>query len=153
MASPFFSERTDLLLERPRVAWLLVKLPIRLGNGGGPHEARGVEVLHRLFAFALPDSVAHPCCIHSRIDYQMRDVDILRPEFARGALRNRAQAEFRSRKCRVSDSAADTRRRSRKENRSAPARQHHARRLPARDKPGIARHFPHLAEDAVRGLE
>src|SRR5271166_3087422 len=153
MASPFLSEGTDFLLEGPRVARLLVELPIRVGDGGRPHESSEVEVLHRLVALSFPDSIAHPGSIHAGIDHEMSDVDIFGPEFPRGALCNRAQTEFRRRECRVADPAAEARGGARKENRSAPARDHQARRLPARHETGVAGHLPDLAEHTVGRLE
>src|SRR5260370_28885256 len=108
MGSPFFAEGADLLLEGPCVVRLLEKLPIRLGDRGRPHESFEVEVLHRLVAFAFPDSIAHPRSIHACVDHDLRDVDISRPEFSRGALRNDAESALRSRERSVADSAAET---------------------------------------------
>src|SRR5208282_540902 len=153
MVSPFFSERTDFLLKGPGVAGLLVELPIGLGDGGRPHEAGDIEVLHRLVALSFPYSIAYPGSVHARVDYEMCDVDILRPEFARGALRNCAQAEFRGGECRVSDPAAQAGGRACEENCSAPARDHQASRLTPRDEAGVAGHLPDLAEHAVGRLE
>src|SRR5271155_2143369 len=95
MASPFFSEGTNFLLEGPGVARLLVELPVSLGDGSGAHEPVCVEVLHRLVAFAFADSIADPRRIDAGVDNEMRDVNILRAELTRGALRNGAQPEFR----------------------------------------------------------
>src|SRR5260370_39429506 len=108
MGSPFFAEGADLLLEGPRVARLLIELPVGLGDRRRPHQAFEIEVLHRLVTLALPDSIAHPRGIHSRIDHEMGDVDVLRSEFARGALRNCAESELRGCECGRSNSAADT---------------------------------------------
>src|SRR5260370_9703860 len=108
MDSPFFGEGADFLLEGPCVARLLVELPIRLGDRGWPHETFDIEVLHCLVALAFPDSIAHPSGIYAGVDHEMGDVDISRPEFARGALRNSAEPKFCSRERSVPDSAAKT---------------------------------------------
>src|SRR5580704_4309152 len=83
----------------------------------------------------------------------MRNVDILRAEFARDALRNCAQAEFRSRKGSVADAAAQAGGSACEENRSAAARDHQASRLSAGDESGVTGHLPDLAEHAVGCLE
>src|SRR5208282_5463755 len=153
MASPFLSEGTDLLLECPRVARLLVKLPIRLGHRCRPHESFEVKVLHRCVALSFPDSITDPGSIHSGIDYEMRDVDSLRPQFSRGALRNCAEPKFCGRERRVSDSAAQTGRGACEENRSAPTRQHQAGGFPACDESGVTGHLPDFAEHAVGRLD
>src|SRR5271154_2022899 len=153
MGSPFLSEGADLLLECPRVARLLVKLPIRLGHRDRPHESRRVEVLHRLFAFPFLDSLAHPGGIDARIYDEMSDVNVLRAKLPCGALRNGAQAEFRGRECRVSDTAAHAGSRPGEEDRSAAAREHQAGRFPARDESRIAGHLPDFAEHAVGSFE
>src|SRR5260370_37713102 len=97
MGSPFFAEGADLLLEGPCVVRLLEKLPIPLGDRGRPHEPFEVEVLHRVVALAFPDSIAYPRSIHACVDHEMRAVDISRPELSRGALRNSASPDLRSR--------------------------------------------------------
>src|ERR1700735_3329619 len=140
MVSPLLSEGTDFELECPRIARLLVELPIGLGDGRRPHETCDVEVLHRLVALSFSDSIADPCGIDARVDYEMRDVNILRAEFARDTLSNRTQPEFRGRKRCVSDTAAQAGGRASEENRSAPARGHQASRLPGRHASRIAGH-------------
>lgn len=80
------------MLEGPRVTRLLIQLPIRLGDRGRRHESSGIKVLERLFPFFLPDPLAHPGGIHSGIDDEMSDVDILRSEFPRNTLGHGAQA-------------------------------------------------------------
>src|SRR5260370_25466803 len=124
MVSPFFPERADFLLEGPRVARLLIELPIGFRHGGRPHESRGVKVLHRLFPFSFPDSIADPGGIDALIDDQMSDVDILRAELARRALRDSAQAEFCCCKRRVSAAAPHAGGGAGEQNRSPPPRYH-----------------------------
>src|SRR5271154_2732304 len=97
MTSPFFSERTDFLLKRPRVARLLIDLPIGIGDRFGTHETPRIEIVQRRFAFAVFDPLAHPCGIDAGIDDQMGDVNVAGTEFPRGALRYRAQTELRAR--------------------------------------------------------
>src|SRR5882672_10704350 len=108
MGSPFFAEGTDLLFKGPRVARLLIKLPICLGDRRGPHQPFDVEVLHRLVTLAFPDSIAHPSRVHSGIDYEMSDVDIPRPQFPRSALRHCTEPKLRGGERCVSNSAAQT---------------------------------------------
>src|ERR1700687_297005 len=153
MGSPFFTERADLPLECPRVARLLVKLPVGLCHGRGAHQAFEVDVLPRPVALAFPDSIAHPCGIHAGIDYEMSDVDISRSEFPRGALRDCAEPKLRGCERCVSDSAAETGGAAGEENRSPPSRQHQARSFPAGDESGVAGHLPDLAEHAVSRFE
>jgi hypothetical protein len=43
--SPYLSEGTDLLLEGPRVARLLIELPIGFGDRGGSHQAARMEII------------------------------------------------------------------------------------------------------------
>src|SRR5712692_11240388 len=105
MGSPFLPKRTDLVLEGPRIARLLVQLPIRLGDRGRRHESGGIKVLERIFPLSLLDPLAHPSGIHSGIDDEMRDVDILWPEFPRHTLGHGAQAEFRTGEGCVPDAA------------------------------------------------
>src|SRR5712692_11666111 len=126
MGSPLLRKRTDLVLECPSIARLLVHLPIRLGDRGGFHEPAGIKVLERIFPLFLPDPLAHPCGIHSGIDDEMCDVDILWSEFPRDTLGNCAQAEFRTGKCCIPNAATQAGGGASEEDASAPARQHQA---------------------------
>src|SRR5258708_24304664 len=109
MASPFFAERPDLALERPRIAWLLIDLPIGIGDRIWPHQAAGIEIGERRFAFPLSDPVAHPFGIDAGVDYQMRDMNVLGPEFSGGALDHRAQPELSAGEGGIADPAAQAR--------------------------------------------
>src|SRR6266851_5574414 len=153
MFSPLFTKRTDLQLESPGVARLLVELPIRFRNRSGPHEPARIEVLQTLFPHSLPDPIPHPCGIHSSIDDEMRDMNVVRTELSGGALSNRPQAEFGAGECGIADPAAQTGSCASEEDTAAAARQHMARRLSRAEKPRIAGHFPDLAEHAFGGLE
>src|SRR5215831_9091203 len=153
MASPFLREGPDLPLERPRVARLLVNLPISLGDSGRAHQPARIEIGERRLALALLDAVAHPFRIDPRIDDQMRDMDALGTELARRALGHRAQAELGAGKRRIADAAALASRGAGEEDVAAPARQHQPRRLARRQETGVARQFPNLAEHALGGFE
>src|SRR5215813_14668107 len=109
MASPFFCKGSDLPLERPGVARLLIKLPIGLGNGGRPHQPARIEIGERRLALTLLDPLAHPCSVDTGIDHQMRNVDVLRTELARRALRHGTQAEFGAGKSGVTGATAQAR--------------------------------------------
>jgi acetyl esterase/lipase len=56
------------------------------------HELVRIEALQRLGAGLLADALAHEGGVDAGIDDEMRDVNVLRPELARHALRDRAQA-------------------------------------------------------------
>lgn len=86
MRSPFLPKRPDFLLECPGIARLLVQLPVCLGNRGGRHEAGRIKVGERLFLFSLLDPLTDPGSIHSGIDDEASDMDILGAEFPRDAL-------------------------------------------------------------------
>src|SRR5208337_4074755 len=105
MTSPFLSEWTDFLLERPGIRRLLVKLPICFGDRRRIHETAGIKIVERVFSLAFPDPVAHPCGIHAGVDNQMSDVDIPWSQLARRALGNGAQAKFGARKCGIATTA------------------------------------------------
>src|SRR5438270_8344924 len=106
MASPLFCKGSDLTLERPGVARLLVDLPIGLGDRFRPHQPARIEIGEGRLAFPLLDPLTHPGSVNAGVDDQMRDVDALRAELARRALCHGAQAEFGAGKGGVADSAA-----------------------------------------------
>src|ERR1700687_425015 len=76
MTSPYLCEGTDLLLEGPRVARLLIELPIGVGDCGGPDLTSGIRIAQCGFAFAFLDPLAHPRGVASGVDDQMGDVNI-----------------------------------------------------------------------------
>ncbi len=63
---PLLAEWTDLGLEGPGIARLLVELPIGLGHCGRTHQAIGIEILDRLLSFTLRNELAHPFGIDTR---------------------------------------------------------------------------------------
>ena len=65
----------------------------------------GSRSLQRLFPFSLLDPLSHPGSVHSGIDDEMSDMDILGSEFSRHALGDGAQAELRTSEGCVSDAA------------------------------------------------
>src|SRR3546814_1766176 len=93
---PDFPKWTDFLLEGPGGLRLVEKIPIGVGDRVRRHQPVGIEIVERFAAFALRDDVAHEGGIDAGIDDEMRDMDLLRPQFARHRLRDRAEAELRS---------------------------------------------------------
>src|SRR5271169_477298 len=106
MVSPFFRKGSDLALERPGVARLLINLPIGFGDRGRPHQPARSKTGQRRLAFSLLDPLAHPLGIDAGVDDEVGDVDALWPELARGALRHRTQAELSAGKGSIADPAA-----------------------------------------------
>src|SRR5215831_15733629 len=153
MASPFFCKGSDLPLERPGVAGLLIELPIGLGNGGRPHQPARIEIGERRLALAFLDPPANPGSVDPGIDHQMRNVDVLRAELARRALRHGAQSEFGAGKSGVTGATAQARSGSSKEDVAAVPRNHQTRRLPPGEETGVTRHFPNFAEYPLGGLD
>src|SRR5262249_103806 len=82
-------------------------------------------------------------------DDQMGDVDVLRPQFARGSLRHGAEAEFGAGKSRVTNAAAQRSRRAGKKDGAAATWQHATRSLTSRQKSRIASHLPALAQNTI----
>src|ERR1700730_12651113 len=106
MASPFFCKGSDLALERPSVAGLLIDLPIGLGDRGRPHQPARIEIGERRLAFPLLDPLAHPRGVDAGVYNQMGDVDVLWTELARRTLRHRPQAELGAGEGGIADPAA-----------------------------------------------
>src|SRR5262249_29831212 len=77
---------------------------------------------------------------------QMRDMDTLRAELARRTLRYGPQTEFGAGKGGITDPATHSSGGASKEDITALAWQHEARRLTAGQEAGIARHLPHFIE-------
>src|SRR6266851_2011441 len=148
---PLFAERADFELKGPGAAWLLVKLPIGRCNRRRRHQQ--VRIVERFLAPELLPALAHPGGVDAGIDDQMRDMDVLRPEFARHRLRHRPQAELGAGKGRKAATAAQARGRASEEDVALAPRQHQPRRFAPGDEACPAGHFPDLAEDAVGGLQ
>ena len=87
------------------------------------------------------------------VDHDMRDMHALGAHLARQALRQRAQAVLGAGEGGKAGAAAQARRRAGEEDRAAPARSHHPRRLAAGEKAGEARHFPDFRIDLRRRLD
>src|ERR1700736_1092009 len=85
---PFLSEGTDLVLERPGIARLLIELPIGFRHRSRPHQAVRIEILDRLGALPADDELAHPLGIDAGVDHEMGDMDVLGTEFACDRLRD-----------------------------------------------------------------
>src|SRR5579872_3877089 len=105
MMSPFLREGTNLLFESPCVGRLLVELPVGFRHRLRPHQPARLQVFQRCIAFPFADSIAYPCGIDTRINYQVRDVYVLRSQLARSTLCNRAKAELRTCESRISHPA------------------------------------------------
>src|SRR5690242_3199098 len=99
-----------------------MELPISFGHGLGTHQPSWRQILDCGVTLPLADTVAHPRGIDARIDHQMCDVDILRPELARGALRDGAKTELGACECRIAHAASKTCGRTGKEDRAATPR-------------------------------
>src|SRR6266446_10309775 len=106
MASPFLCKGSDLALERPGVARLLINLPIGLGDRFRPHQPPRIEIGEGRLALALLDPLAHPGGVDAGIDDQMGDVDALRAELACRTLRYGPQAKFGAGESGITDAAA-----------------------------------------------
>ena len=154
-ASPFLREGTDLELEGPRVARLLVELPVGVGDrGSGRISVSGRELRQRRLALAPRGSARAPRRCRRR--HRSRGA-------RRGCSSGRARAR-RSARPQRSPPSRWRRRRSRtpprrlavapvKKMRAAAVRQHETRRLAAGEEARVARHLPDLAEHALGRLE
>src|SRR6266446_2242976 len=87
------------------------------------------------------------------IDHKMGNVYVNRRELGRGALCDGAKTELGARECRVAHPAAKTRGCASKEDRSATSRHRQPRRFPTGQESRVARHFPHLMEHALSGID
>ena len=96
---------------------------------------------------------ANPFGIDAGIDDQMRDMDVLRAQFARHRLRHGAQAEFGAGKRRIAGAATERRGGAGEEDVALAARQHQPRRLASGEEAGVARHLPDLPEHPLGGVE
>ena len=131
----------------PGAARLDVQAPVILGDGGGVEDS--VAVLERV---ALREHVGDELGVDGAVDHDVGDVDVLRPQLARHALRHRAQPVLAGGEGGVAVRPAQARRRAGEQDRPAPARDHVARRLAAEQESAVARHLPHLAEHPRRRL-
>src|SRR5215831_13601360 len=151
MPLPLLAKGTDFHLERPRALRLLVKLPIGARDRCGRHQQ--IRVVERVCTKSLETTLPHPFGVNTGIDDEMRDVDILRPQFARHCLRDSAQAKFSASERRKAGAATERGGRTGEEDVARPARNHQPSRLAAGEEAGIARHLPHLTEHALGGIE
>ncbi len=133
---------------RPGVARLHVELPVHLGDMVGVQN----PVL-LLQSVALGERVANEGGVDRAVDDRMRDMDALRPELPRHALRQRPEREFRARKGAEARAPAKACRRAGKDDRALASRHHHARRLASGEEARIGRHLPDLAIDALGHLD
>src|SRR6202789_2485422 len=58
-ALPLLSEGTNLLLEGPGVAGLLIELPVGLAHSRRTHQAIGIEIFDRLRTLPADDELSH----------------------------------------------------------------------------------------------
>src|SRR5882724_12871965 len=89
---PFLAERADFHFKGPGASRLLIELPIGCCNRGGWHQQVGIVQCLLAPEFLTP--LANPGGIDAGIDDQMRDMDVLWPQFARHRLRHGAEPEF-----------------------------------------------------------
>src|SRR5229473_1667446 len=148
---PLLAEGAYFQFERPGAARLLIKQPVGFCDRRWRHQQIGI--IERIRPQRLDPPLTHPFGVDAGIDDEMRNVDVLRPEFARGRLRNGAQAELGAGESRVAGSAAQARGRPGEEDVALAPWQHEPRCLAAGEKTGIAGHFPDLAEHAFGGVE
>lgn len=127
----------------PCVAGLDVDRPIRFGDG-----FRIENAVLRLQRVALREIVADERRVDCAVDDRMGDMHAPGTEFARHALGERPQREFRARKGGEARSAAQARRGAGENDRAAPAPRHRPRNLASHEKAGETGHLPDLAVDA-----
>src|SRR6185369_13405973 len=150
--SPALDPRSQVELEGPGVAWLLVEIPVVLGD-----VIRIEDPVLVLLRVPGREVVADERGVDRSVDDDVRDMDVLRAELARHALGERAKrmlgARERAEPCR----AAQRRRGAGKQDRPAFARSHAARNRLRRKERREARHLPdleilarRLVEDAAR---
>ncbi|SPA07906.1 hypothetical protein CBM2625_B110181 [Cupriavidus taiwanensis] len=144
---PAFHPGTQVQLMRPRVARLLVQHPVGIGDMVGIDDA--VLGLGRV---AVREVFANPLGVDGGIDHQVRDVDVLWPQFARHALRQRPQRVLGAGKRGHVLAPAQAGGGAGKEDRAPLARQHRARGLAAHQEAAEARHLPDLVVHARAGL-
>ena len=89
---PLFTERANFEFEGPGAARLLIKLPIRGGDGGGRHQQ--IRIVERLLAPELFAPLAHPGSVDAGIDDQMCNMDVFRTELPGHRLCHGAKAEL-----------------------------------------------------------
>jgi hypothetical protein len=106
MISPFFRVWTNFLLKSPRIRRLSIKVPICLGHSFGSHQPSGGKILYCLLAFAFPNPIANPGCVHARIDYEVGNVDVFGTQLPRRSLRHRTKTKLGAGECCVSDTTA-----------------------------------------------
>ena len=101
---PLLAERANFQLERPGALGLLIKQPVGFRDRGWRHQQIGI--IERVRAQRLDPPLPHPFGVDAGVDDEMRDVDVLGAQLARGRLRNGPQAELGAGEGRISRSAA-----------------------------------------------
>ena len=122
---------------------LLMQLPVGLGDGLGAQDA--VAVLERV---ALGKVAADELGVDRAVDHHVRDVDALRPELARHALRQRAQRVLGAGEGGEAGAAAHAGGGAGEQDGAAAARHHGLGDLAAHQEAGEAGHLPDLEVDA-----
>ena len=106
---PLLAEGTDFLFKRPGSAWLLIELPVGLGDRARTASGDWDPIRAQPGPLAARRPLLpHPFGVDAGVDHEMRDMDVLRPQFARHRLRHGAQAELgagegRKARCRRAD--------------------------------------------------
>src|SRR5260221_6862058 len=91
--------------------------------------------------------------VDARVDDQMRDVNMLGPEFAGHGLSHRAKSELGGREGGVTRATAQSSRRAREKDLPCFTGKHDARRFPASDETREAGQFPYLSEYPIGGIQ
>ena len=111
---PLLAERADFQFERPGAARLLIQQPVGFRDRRWRHQQIGI--VERARPQRLDPPLPHPFGVDAGIDDEVGDVDVFRPELARGRLGHGAQAEFGAGERRIAGSAAQARGRTGEED-------------------------------------
>src|SRR6478609_1218580 len=148
---PLLAERAYFQFERPGALRLLIELPVGFRDRRRRHQEIGI--VEGIRPKRLDPPLAYPFGVDAGVDDEVRDVDVLRAQFACRCLCNRAQAELGAGERRVSRSTAQGGGRPREEDIALAPRQHQASRFAPGQKAGVAGHFPDLSEHALSRIQ
>src|SRR5258705_4537277 len=101
---PLLAERAYFQLERPGALRLLIELPVGFRDRRWRHQEIGI--VEGIRPKCLDPPLAYPLGVDAGVDDEVGDVDVFGAQFARGRLRDCAQAELGAGERRVSRSAA-----------------------------------------------
>src|SRR6516164_11709077 len=89
---PLLAEGADFQLGRPGALRLLVKLPVGCRDRRRWHQQIGI--VERIWTRRLKATLPHPFRVDAGVDDEVRDMDVLRSQFARHRLRDGTQTEL-----------------------------------------------------------